>query len=646
MDVIISRLLKPTTVTKVIYIILLFFFISIILMTMIYIQGRVFDGVRSYVRGEGLWAKAQKDAVLYLDRYTFTHDFDDYKAFGEAIVVNLGDRDARDAMDKIPLDRQGAIDGFIAGQNASEDIDSMIWFYRNFQKISYLKEAIDIWRKADKDIDSLIELSSEIHEKVISNDMTDMDKTRTKLHTINTRLLILENRFSQVLGEGARWVKETVLIASLLIFFLFASVSIWVSRQIIGSISRAETSLRISESRFRSLSQSNTIGIMSWTLEGEIVDANDYFLNMLGYTKKDLELGRVNWREMTPSQWNDIDALAIEQLLDMGRCEPYEKELYNASGGNVPVYLGASFVGDHRDRGIAFFVDLTDKKQQEEQLKLAAAVFDVSHDGIIITDDAFNTISVNRALTEILGYSTQEMLGDIPPVLQANPEMQNIINDELHKNGFWQGDMIDHTKDHLNLPVHVSINSVKNSQGRITHYVFIFFDITESKAREEHLEHLAHHDILTGLSNRAHLEKKLDIAIEKASQENGNFALLFFDLDKFKPINDTYGHLVGDKLLKIVARRLTRHIRKSDTVVRLGGDEFIILLESLDNMERAQEICDKTLQYLCTPAMIDGKTIDVSSSAGISIYPQDGADAKTLIEKADINMYTHKKHYR
>lgn len=640
-----KKFFRPTTDIKVIYIISLFLFISVTLMGVIYIQGKVFDGVRSYVRGEGLWAKAQKDAVLYLNRYSFSYDSDDYKAFNEAVKVNLGDRDARLAMDAIPLDRQRAVKGFLAGQNAPEDVDSMIWFYLNFQQISYLKEAIEIWREADKGIASLIDLSEKIHQKIIRKELSDMPNLRDEIHTINQELFILENQFSQVLGEGARWVKQTTFTASLLILLVFTAVSIWVSRQIIGNISKAEENLRISESRFRSLSQSNTIGIMSWNIEGDVTDANDYFLHMLGYSKKDLDIGRVNWKHLTPPQWQERDNKAITELRETGKCEPYEKELYDIYGTLVPVYLGASFVNNHTDKGIAFFMDLSNKKWQEEQLKLAAAVFDVSHDGIIITNDDFHIISVNRALTQILGFSADELLGKEAPVLQANSEKKHLIDKELREHGFWQGDMIDYTKDGMTLPVHVSINSVQNSQKKITHYVFIFFDITESKAREDHLKHLANHDMLTGLSNRAHLEQKLNNAIKKAAKTNSHFALLFFDLDKFKPVNDTYGHDVGDKLLKIVAHRLGKYVRKTDTVARLGGDEFIILLESLDNKERALEVSEKTLKDLCTPTMINENNIEVSASVGISIYPFDGEDAKTLLEKADMEMYRHKKKY-
>ncbi len=636
---------RPTTSVRVVYIISLFLFISITLMTIIYIQARVFDGVRSYVRGEGLWAKAQKDAVLYLNRYSFSYQIEDYEAFKESVKVNLGDRHARLSMDKTPMDRPGAVQGFLAGQNAPEDIDSMIWFYQNFQEISYLKEAIRIWREADEGIASLIALSEEIRQKVRMNDISDIADLRDKISVINQRLFVLENNFSQVLGEGARWVKRTTLIASLCILFIFTAISIWISRQIIKNISQAEESLRISEARFTSLSQSNTIGIMSWNLNGDVLDANDYFLRMLGYTRKDLEIGRINWQRMTPPQWEEADRKAIEELLETGKCAPFEKELYDIYGTLVPVYLGASFVGHNQDSGIAFFMDLSQKKWQEEQLKLAAAVFDVSHDGIIITNDIFHIISVNSAITDILGFSNEELLDQEVPMLHSDPEKKRLIEQRLNDDGFWQGDMTEHTREGMDMPVHVSINSIYNAQNKVTHYVFIFFDITESKAREEQLKHLANHDVLTGLSNRAHLEKRLNKAIKKASQTEKHFALLFFDLDKFKPVNDTYGHEVGDKLLKIVANRLGTYVRKTDTVARLGGDEFIILLESLDNKERALQICEKTLKSLCAPTTIDKTDIEVSASVGVSIYPFDGEDAKTLLEKADMEMYRNKKHY-
>ncbi len=636
------KLHQSTTTKKVHLIIFLFLSISFILVATLWIQGEVFNGVRSYIRGEGLWAKAQKDAIAYLDRYSHTHNINDYHAFLDSIKVNHGDQKARLAMNQKPVDYDNAVQGFLEGNNAPEDIDSMIWFYLNFRQISYLQEAIRIWEEADHKIAELVSLASQIHNLVQQQNFTDMDELRQQLYTLNDTLLILENDFSNVLGEGARWVNQTTWIAGISILFLFSALAFLISKQILSSISIVETRLRVRESQFRALKESNTIGIIHWTLEGCIDDANDYFLNMLGFTQDDLKAGLVNWLNLTPSDCRERDFQAIQELMDMGRCEPYEKELYSVNGNRVPVYLGASLIDDSNDHGIAFFMDLREKKQQEEQLKLSAAVFDVSHDGIIITDNQFSVISVNRAVIDITGFDEEEIIGHTPSLLRSNHNHVDEIYNELQLKGFWQGDLIDSTKEKKTLPIHVSINTIKDRFSNISHYVFILFDITESKAREKKLKHLANHDKLTGLSNREHLEYKFHEAINKAIDNNNHVALLFFDLDQFKPINDTYGHDTGDELLKIVAGRLNRHIRQSDTVARIGGDEFIILLEPLNNRKRAEEIVIKTLKELSMPIMINGHEIKVTASVGLSLYPDDGSDMKTLMEHADREMYHNK----
>ena len=637
-----DKIHHSTTRTKVYFIIGIFFFISLMLTGILWLQGEVFNGVRSYVRGEGLWAKAQKDAIAHLDRYSYSHNIDDYVAFLNAIKVNHGDQKARLAMNQTPVDYNGALQGFLEGKNAPEDIDSMIWFYLNFQQISYLRIAISIWEEADRQIAKLTTIASQIHEKVKKKDLSSMDELRHELYALNETLLTLENNFSQILGEGARWVKNTTWVSGLFTLFFFSIIAVWVSRQILFGITKSENNLRISESRFRSLNDSNTIGIIYWTLEGRIDDANDYFLNMLGYTQENLRAGQVNWRKMTPNDCKERDAQAVEELMNMGRCEPYEKELFDIDGNRVPVYLGASLIDEHKDRGIAFFMDLREKKAQEEQLRLAAAVFDVSHDGIIITDEMLNVISVNRAVLEMTGYDNKEIIGKKPSILQSDDKLLNDIYNELQSKGFWKGDLLEPTKDNVKLPVHVSITNIKDSNNIVTHYVFILFDITESKAREKRLVYMANHDKLTGISNREHLEFKLQNSINRSDKENRRFALLFFDLDKFKPVNDTYGHKVGDKLLQIVANRLSNHVRQSDIVARIGGDEFIILLESVDDCDRAQEISQKTLNDICLPVSIDGHIINPSASVGISIYPDDGRDIKTLMEHADQQMYNSK----
>ena len=206
----------------------------------------------------------------------------------------------------------------------------------------------------------------------------------------------------------------------------------------------------------------------------------------------------------------------------------------------------------NQEQGIAYVMDLSERKKAEQQLKLAATVFAASSDGILITDSSARIVSVNQALCAMTGYSEGELLGQPPSILQSGyttDEEYNRMWEALNKSGQWQGDVIDRKKDGALIPMRVSINQVKNADNQLTHYVAILSDITERKAAEEHLRHIALHDPLTGLANRVLFNDRLEQAIKLATRNNTKFAVLFLDLDKFKPVNDLFGHKIGDKLI-------------------------------------------------------------------------------------------------
>ncbi|OIQ80445.1 cyclic di-GMP phosphodiesterase Gmr [mine drainage metagenome] len=633
---------------KVIFIVSLFVLISMLLAGMIYLQGNVFDGVRSYVRGEGLWAKAQKDAVRYLERYSYTRDEAAYQAFQSAILVNIGDKNARLALSGTPPDKSAAAKGFLQGQNHPGDVDSMIWFFLHFQRISYMQEAIEVWQRADEKIEELIWVASEIRYEINTGASRpqQMKMLQQRLQKLDRELFDLENRFSLVLGEGARWVKVTAWRVSLALLAIFMGIGIFVSRQIVRGIARSERALIASESRFRSLKESNTIGIVSWRMDGSIDEANDCFLEMLGYAHPDLNDGRLNWRELTPVELWARDGQAVDDLLAEGRCEPYEKALMHRLGHPVPVYVGASLLNGDREIGIAFVVDLTERKKSEEQMRLAATVFAASTDGILITDASMRIVSVNQALCNMTGYDEQELQGKHPGMLQSGPttpEQTRDVWDSRLGSGSWRGEMVDRKKSGALLPLDISICGVRNGAGEVTHYVATLTDITERKATEEYLRHIAQHDILTGLPNRVLLSDRVEQALKHAERNKSRFAVLFLDLDEFKPVNDRFGHAVGDKLLQIVAGRLTSNVRGTDTVTRLGGDEFVILLHEISDREMVDKILGKTVESVCAPCQIDGHHIHIGVSAGVAIYPDDGGDAESLILHADEAMYGMKK---
>jgi len=611
---------------------------------MFFLYGNISDGVRAYVRGEGLWAKAQKDAVYYLNSYSFSGSESDYRAYLDALKVIGGDKQARLALLASPPNREEARNGFLQGQNHPDDIQALVDFFLNFRRISYMCDAVSIWEAADRTIDALKVVGEKIRNEIdVSNGQSDhLVELRERLQRLNDELLQLENQFSLILGEGARWVKQITWRLTLLILVLFVGIGLLISRQVIKGISAAERQLLISELRFRRLKESNTIGIICWHMDGTIDDANDLFLNMLGYEQSDLANNAINWREITPPEFRSRDQQIVDELLVHGRCDPFEKALIHKQGHWVPILVGAAMLSDDQERGIAYVMDLSERKKAEQQLKLAATVFSASSDGILITDSTMRIVSVNQALCGMTGYEAHELHNKPPAILQSGytrHDQYEEMWESLHNSGQWQGELFDRCKNGALIPVRVSINQIKNANNEVTHYVAILSDITERKAEEAQLRRIAYHDPLTGLANRVLFDDRLEHAIKIAVRNHSKFAVLFLDLDKFKPVNDLFGHEVGDKLLQQVANRLIRSVRNTDTVTRLGGDEFVVLLEEVNTHEKVENTLRHIIETICMPYHFDDRDIEIGVSAGIGIYPDHGTDAKALLHHADIAMY-------
>ncbi|MFB2652696.1 diguanylate cyclase domain-containing protein [Shewanella seohaensis] len=636
-----------STVAKVLLIIGMFITICIVQVALVYVQGNIFDGVRTYVRGEGLWAKAQKDATFYLIQYSYNKNEVDYQRYLAATAVMQGDKQAREALLSLPINQRKAREGFIQGLNDDRDTESLIWFFRHFNRTHYMQQAVKIWGLADDKFSTMMSLASAMHQEInlSGGNAADLSQYREQIIKLSVELLSLEIEFSAVLSEGARWVKRITWLISLGVLLLFISIGVLASRQIIRNIAKSEKLLLISESRFNSLKDSDTIGIISWQLDGTIHDANDHFLNMLGFDREDLASGQVNWRSLTPPEFEARDQIAIAELIELGHCNQYEKQLISKTGEHVSVMLGASFLNSSTHEGVAYFMDLTSSKQAEDKLRLAATVFNASTDGIIITDPLLSIISINQAFTDITGLTEQDLHQDASrfintghPSEDAYQAMLNL----LQQGEQWQGELIKETASGY-LPLSVRINTVRNQDNRLTHFVIVITDISERKAEEEHLRHIAHHDALTNLPNRVLFHTKLEQAIVHAQRSDGIFAILFLDLDNFKPVNDEFGHDVGDKLLQEVAKRLTGNIRQIDTITRLGGDEFVILLEHLPNEESVPVLTQKITQAVTAPYIIHEHKLRIGVSIGSAIFPCHGTDAKTLINYADQAMYAVKK---
>ncbi|MFK0087258.1 EAL domain-containing protein [Pseudomonas sp. NPDC090755] len=289
--------------------------------------------------------------------------------------------------------------------------------------------------------------------------------------------------------------------------------------------------------------------------------------------------------------------------------------------------------------------DITERHLMQEKLQLAATVFENTAEGVLITDTDQRISAVNRAFSEITGYSEFETLGQTPRLLasgQHDSAFYAAMWHQLTAEGHWQGEIQNRRKNGELYPSWLTISAVRNSDRVITHFVAVFADISSLKHAQAKLDYQAHHDPLTGLPNRTLFENRLQAALTCAQASKRQGAVLFLDLDRFKHINDSLGHPVGDLLLKGIAQRLKEQVRDIDTVARLGGDEFIILLPGLQQPSDAEHIANKLLACFSAPFQAGEHEFFTSASIGTSLYPQDGTDVASLIRNADAAMYRSK----
>ncbi len=286
--------------------------------------------------------------------------------------------------------------------------------------------------------------------------------------------------------------------------------------------------------------------------------------------------------------------------------------------------------------------DITEQTRAEETINLYANVFRHSAEAILITDSENRIVAINPALTELTGYTQQELVGKDPHILASGhtpDETYQKMWQSLHQQGHWQGELADRRKNGEVYPKWATISVVRDEQGNVVNYIASFSDITERKASEERIFQLAHHDTLTGLLNRFSLEERLGQAVVQARRSGEQLAVMFIDMDRFKVINDTLGHHVGDGLLVEVGKRLTSAVRESDIVARLGGDEFIVVLTSMDEHQQVTQLAAKIVHSLSSPYHVLEHELLSSPSVGVAIFPDDGGDADTLMKNADAAMY-------
>jgi len=427
----------------------------------------------------------------------------------------------------------------------------------------------------------------------------------------------------------------------------------------------ASESLRDSEKRYRMLAESISDVIFSTdnTLIPNYVSPS--VLGVLGYSAEWILKHGWNSTVANPQQLVGIHALMerITNVLDkpdelakLRHAIPTQLFLFDclrADGRKIPIELRLVLVWDEQDNfeGIlGVGRDISQQRRAEKDLRMAATVFEHSTSAILITDPAGYIVQANEAFTRVSGYEVSQVLDQLPSLLTVDEHQEahlRYILKQLHQRGSWEGEVWLKRRSEEHYPAWVGITAVLDDEGDLASYVCFFTDISERKASEQRIHRLAYYDALTHLPNRSLFQDRLHSALQQAERQQAWVVLMFLDLDRFKPINDSLGHAAGDRMLQEMATRLLACVSDDDTVARMGGDEFTLLLQPSPTrqiaLNRAVNVAEQILNSLVTPFVLEGREFFVTASIGIALSPQDGNELSQLMKNADTAMYHAKE---
>lgn len=414
-----------------------------------------------------------------------------------------------------------------------------------------------------------------------------------------------------------------------------------------------QRSLAIQRQIQQHLDQKNDALFVALDRQGRVIWINKTGYQQLGYAEGELE-GQ-DWFSLcvAPSHSEKLIA-SYERHLSVNT-EPKNELIYGVitkSGEEKKISWDISLLKGNNNTVYGTLnsgQDIEEQKRLKNNLDLAAKIFHNMPDGVVVIDTNATIVSVNPAFESSSGYEKSELIGQHIRIIKSGHHelsFYQALRRQVQDIGMWQGEMWNRRKSGDIYPEWLTISAIKNDGGEITHYAGIFSDINTQQHVQHRLQRLAYYDPLTGLPNRAHFYDYLEQELHRSKRDGQLFGIMFLDFDRFKTINDTLGHSVGDAVLKTIAMRLKEHVRESDIVARLGGDEFVVLLPELPEARHAINVAEKLMHSFVESVVVQNHDLFVTASIGISIYPFDGDDGETLIKNADTAMYHAKEQGR
>ena len=438
----------------------------------------------------------------------------------------------------------------------------------------------------------------------------------------------------------------------------------WLPRALRYVIARkmAMDALAVSEARFRAMSDASPLGILVTDKQGSCTYTNAAYQRISGLSFEEAVGG--NWKVAIHS--DDRDRVFAEWQDAAQNQKPFQTEFRFLREDQSIVWTRVNAAPMRQGTKLHGYVqtveDVTERKSEEallqdaqerlfEEKERAQVTLNSIGDGVLTTDTLGNITYLNRVAEEMTGWPWQDASGrpltEVFSVINGTTRQpaRNLAEQAVQQNEIVSLDV--HSvlirRDGFESAIDNSAAPIHDRHGRVVGAVLVFHDVSDSRAIALKMSHQAQHDFLTGLPNRLLLTDRLTQAIALSRRRGNKVALLFLDLDRFKPVNDSLGHVIGDKLLQSVAQRLTACVRASDTICRLGGDEFVALLSEIEDVDAATHCAEKLLTAVAVPHLVGGHEVHVTVSIGISVCPNDGRDAETMLKNADAAMYHAKK---